>query len=220
MDKQMESLYLKKACIIFSSFILFFSQVCFCMEKLSEDAQLVERTIDNILKSDADAGGKFNKLSAEELVDLGRSASKAHDYSSAFTYLSIASRKNSAEACYMIGVMIDKGWWKLKSTPEAFRWFFKAFDLGHSDAANNIGNMFEEGRLGSPDYERAIQWYTIAAKKGNAMAHYNLGILYTDGRGVPKNTDLALEHFRTADSLGGIPEARRMISFIMRRRNR
>lgn len=215
----MKPLFLKNVRIIFSCFMLFFSQVGFCEQNLDLVGQVVERTIDKIIKSDT--GRKLNQLPADELVELGRSASKAQDYSSAFTYLSIASRKNSAEACYMMGVMLDKGWWdRLQSTVEALRWYEKAINLGSSDAAVNAGGIFEEGRLGSPDYKLAAKWYNIAAKQGNALAHYNLGILHLDGRGVPKNLDIAVEHFRMADNLGGVPEARRMISLIMRKRNR
>lgn len=157
---------------------------------------------------------------AEQELKMGEQLARVGNNFEAFKWFKKAADKNNAEAEYKLGVMYDKGLGIDQDPILGSAYFNLAAVRGHAEAMNNFGNMYEEGRGVQQSYSSAIEWYSKAAEAGNAMAHYNLGILNLDGRGVPKNTDLAIEHFRMADNLGGVPEARRMISLIMRKRNR
>ena len=50
-----------------------------------------------------------------------------------------------------------------KDSAEAFRWFRKAADQGHSDAQNVLGLMYYEGNGVPQDYMKAYVWFNIAA---------------------------------------------------------
>lgn len=89
-----------------------------------------------------------------------------------------------------------------KDYAEAFKWYRKAAEHGHSGAQNNLGTCYERG-LGTPkDYLEAVTWYRKAAEQGDDYAQNNLGACYANGIGVPKDRAEAVKWYRKAADQG------------------
>jgi CheY-like chemotaxis protein len=89
-----------------------------------------------------------------------------------------------------------------KDYTEAFKWYYKAAEHGHSEAQNSIGAYYERG-LGIPkDYLEAVKWYRRAAEQGHDYAQNNLGACYANGIGVQKDRTEALKWYRMAADQG------------------
>ena len=63
----------------------------------------------------------------------------------------------------------------------AFAFFTKAADAGHSGAQNYLGWMFQNGFGVKQNYIEAMKWYRKAAEQGHVDAQYNLGYMYEKG---------------------------------------
>jgi TPR repeat protein len=57
---------------------------------------------------------------------------------------------------------------------EAFRWFKKSADAGHSSAQYNMGLCYEFGRCVTKNIPEAKRWYQKAADNGDTMAKEKL----------------------------------------------
>ena len=69
---------------------------------------------------------------------------------------------------------------------EAFKWFTKAAEKGHTDAQYGLGVMYHAGKYVSQSNEKAFKWYKKAAESGHTDAQYRLGVMYNIGQGVPQ----------------------------------
>ena len=75
--------------------------------------------------------------------------------------------------------------------PEAFKWYKRAAELGHSGGQNGVGALYLKGLGVSQDYHKAQQWLHKSADQGYAMAQVNLAYLYYTGKGVAQNISKA-----------------------------
>ena len=66
----------------------------------------------------------------------------------------------------------------LKEYDQAFEWFKKAAEKGHTRAINNLGICYEKGHGTDRDWDIAQRLYTESAQKGSIQAMYNLGYLF------------------------------------------
>jgi TPR repeat protein len=78
------------------------------------------------------------------------------------------------------------------------KWFRKAAQQGHSEAANTLAVGFQRGLGVQQDYSEAAKWYRVAADQDYAIAQMNLGTLYYRGDGVPKDLKEAIKWLRKA----------------------
>lgn len=88
---------------------------------------------------------------------------------------------------------------------QAFAWFLKAAEQGHSGAQNSVGYRYYYGKGVAQDYNKAFYWYNEAANRGEATAIYNVAICYENGRGVTKSPSRAFESYKKSADLGYEP---------------
>ena len=92
---------------------------------------------------------------------------------------------------------------QLRDNVEAAKWYEKAAEQEHPEAAYYLGNLYAQGSVElRRDFEKAAEWFAEAAKVGHTGAMNNLGYLYDEGLGVKKDHAKALGHYRTAAEAG------------------
>jgi TPR repeat protein len=57
---------------------------------------------------------------------------------------------------------------------DAFKWFHKAAEQGHTLAQVNLGLMYVRGEGVAKDFEEAVKWFRTSAEKGDVIAQYHL----------------------------------------------
>lgn len=82
---------------------------------------------------------------------------------------------------------------------EAFKWYTKAANQGHTEAENKLGTYYF---LNENNLEEALHWYELAAKGGNGNAQYNLGFIYLNSSGDLYKPEEGLEWMRAAAESG------------------
>ncbi|AYV83418.1 MAG: hypothetical protein Hyperionvirus6_99 [Hyperionvirus sp.] len=97
--------------------------------------------------------------------------------------------KNKSIMCD-IGYIYD---WK-ENYVEAVKWYYRAIEMGDTDALMNIGHMY----FIIGDVDRGLEFYIEAAEKGNPYANESLGVLYYSCGKI----DLAIEWFKKGIALG------------------
>jgi formylglycine-generating enzyme required for sulfatase activity len=81
------------------------------------------------------------------------------------------------EAQFKLAQRYEKGAGVDQSDVEALKWYTKAAQQKHVEAALIVGFFHKHGRGTQPNIKRAIKWYTQAAHGGNLIAASNLGRL-------------------------------------------
>ncbi|MCL2008912.1 MAG: DEAD/DEAH box helicase family protein [Synergistaceae bacterium] len=94
--------------------------------------------------------------------------------------------RKDAEAQYNLGAMYD-GEGVEHNYAQAFYWYRKAAEAGHSKAQNSLGSMYDKGEGVEQDHAKAFSWYLKAAEAGNAEAQYNVSVMYETGDGVDQD---------------------------------
>ena len=75
--------------------------------------------------------------------------------------------------------------------PEAFKWYKKAAELGHSGAQNAVGVFYLKGLGVAYNQDEAFRWLHLSADQGFGRAQVNLAYYYHTGEGVPKDSSKA-----------------------------
>jgi TPR repeat protein len=70
---------------------------------------------------------------------------------------------------------------------EAFKWFRKAAEQGHSIAQVDLGLMYLRGEGVAKNPDEAVKWFSLSAEQGNDIAQFHLGLCYFEGVGVSKD---------------------------------
>ena len=94
---------------------------------------------------------------------------------------------------------------------DASSYFFKAANMGLSDAMYNLGLVYERKK----NYDQAFNWYNIAAQKGHPTAMLSLADCYENGKHVNIDLKTALFWYRKAAEKGN-KEALRNIERLKR----
>jgi TPR repeat protein len=74
---------------------------------------------------------------------------------------------------------------------EAFKWFRKAAEQGHSIAQVDLGLMYLRGEGITKNPDEAVKWFRLSAEQGNDIAQSHLGLCYFEGVGVSKDNEEA-----------------------------
>ncbi|RJX18196.1 MAG: sel1 repeat family protein [Desulforudis sp.] len=85
---------------------------------------------------------------------------------------------------------------------EAFQWFQRAAELGHSEAQYKLGYAYQHGQGVAQDMHEAVNWYREAAEQGNVAAQYNLAVVYCDGEGIDQDYTESFKWLRKAAEAG------------------
>jgi TPR repeat protein len=113
--------------------------------------------------------------------------------------LSEADAKDPAK-CFALGSELYEG----KELAQAFDWFTRAAELGHSEGQLQAGWHLANGMGVRQDLPRAVEWYGKAIAQGNATAMANLGAMYELGQGVPEDWVEAARHWKMSADKGWV----------------
>ncbi len=88
-------------------------------------------------------------------------------------YLEKANRGDT-EAMYLLAGSYEQGLGVARNDAEAFKWCWKAAEMGHAGAQFNMGVLYKRGNLVVQDFAEAAKWYRLAAEQGVAQAQDSL----------------------------------------------
>lgn len=127
------------------------------------------------------------------------------DFNKAYEFATIAYKKGSKYAAYLLGLIhyhgngVQKNYTKAKA-------FFEESNLAVPKSLYMLGYMYEKGLGVQQNYLTAVKYYEQAANKQIMWAAHNLGILYLYGNGVTKDIKKALSLLNKA-AKGGLDDA-------------
>lgn len=132
---------------------------------------------------------------ATAAMDAGMQAFQAGNYEQAYNEWQPLAESGDPQAQYMVGVLHDHAYDRPRNYKEAAKWYRRAAEQGHIEAAFSLGFLYYNGGEGEveggsiePDPEKAAPWLRQAAGGGDyPMAAYLLGQMYDEGRGVAEN---------------------------------
>ena len=105
---------------------------------------------------------------------------------------------HNAESLYALGVSYREGIRVKQSDAEAFNYFKKAAEMGHSGAQYNLGRCFADGKGTPKNLTGAALWYQKAAEQGDATSQFVVGNAFINGEGVSQHDEEAAKWFRKA----------------------
>ena len=130
----------------------------------------------------------------------------AKDPSLGFAKIEEAVKKGCLKALYMEGFCLYCGLGVAKNMKEAFKSFKAGAEKGEAFCMKALGSYYLNDNLPS----EAFPWYEKAARSNDSEAVFALGVLYDHGYGVPKNHDIALEHYKRSAQMGHAPAQSRL----------
>ena len=74
-----------------------------------------------------------------------------------------------------------------RNDAEAFSWYRKAAEQGHTEAEFALAQAYRSGTGTSMDYPEALRWYKAAAERGLANAQERIAYMYMMGQGVTQD---------------------------------
>lgn len=93
-----------------------------------------------------------------------------------------AANQGYAMAAFLLGCLYSEGDKTVTPDPEqSFKWFVKAAELGHADAADRAATMLREGKGVPKDESAALKWYLKAYELGSPGAAGALSQIYGFG---------------------------------------
>lgn len=93
---------------------------------------------------------------------------------------------------------------KAKNYVTALEYYYKAAQMGYTEAQNNLAVCYKDGLGTNRNYYEAVRWFQAAAQGGNHHAIYNLGNCYQNGYGVPVNYNEAIRLYKMAAEKGNV----------------
>ena len=140
------------------------------------------------------------------------------DYARAFRLYLRAAKKGYVDAQFQLGSLYNSGIGvpyrfqrsfggvravQRPDRKEAAKWYEKAAEGGHTEAAYYLGNLYAEGSFNfRRDFRKAADWFGKAAKLGHAGAMNNLGYLYDEGLGVKQDQAAAFTYYKNGAESG------------------
>jgi len=158
------------------------------------------------------------------------------------SFLRSNAEAGDPDAQYRLGQLyLGGGVSILQDFEEAAKWYRKAADQGHAEAAksldssyaealkrcrkaaeqgdaeaqNNLGKCYAEGEVVPQDFVQAVKWYRKAAEQGHAGALFNLGGRYFNGEGVTKDEIEAFAYWHLVSTTD--EDARRNLAIIAKK---
>ena len=113
-----------------------------------------------------------------------------------------ATQGRDPGAMYMLGNMFEQGIGVAKDYEAAFRWYYRAAELGNGEAMNSLGIAYAMGQGAPRNDELSLRWFLKAAEKGSIPALSNIAKSYYLGAGVPVGYPEAATWFERAARKG------------------
>lgn len=124
------------------------------------------------------------------------------DYAGGINILFDLANKNNPDAFYYIGYMYSNGIGVSKNNKEAFSFYMKSAELGHSMAQNNVGSFYYNGTYVNQSYKKALDWFVKSADQGNDIAMNTIAAMYLKGQGLKQSQSEAIRWFKIAADKG------------------
>lgn len=128
------------------------------------------------------------------------------DLQEAKRWFTKAANKDSAIACYNLGIMYENGYGVTPNYARAVSYYWRALQGGYSKAESSIANIFRDSEttvqdfrtvgimyINKQDYCEAMKWLKRA--KGDACAYRYMGFLYQKGFGVKADPIMAAKYY-------------------------
>ncbi|KAF9336198.1 hypothetical protein BGZ91_010117 [Linnemannia elongata] len=119
-----------------------------------------------------------------------------------FNEMMMKARLGDKHAQYALGEMYKDGRGVQKDHQAAVKWFLKAADKGHADAACHIGRAYHSGCGAPQDFAKAVEWYFRANMEGCTVASSIIGYMFENGQGVPQDYSQAMYWYRVSADQG------------------
>jgi len=68
----------------------------------------------------------------------------------------------------------------VENKPQAFKWYYKAFESGNNEGIIRVADFLSEGIYCEPNVELAIELYKRGVDNGSGIAANNLATVYRD----------------------------------------
>ena len=112
-------------------------------------------------------------------------------------------KAGDVDAQYRLGEIYRLGDGLEKDIPQAFKWYGRAAEQGHSGAQYKLGLIYETGEGIKKNMGRALEWYRLAANLGRLPeAQFAMGQQYFNGRGVLQDYAEAFSWYEKAAKQG------------------
>lgn len=180
-----------------------------CMQAMSMVLPIVQDAVmDSAVASTAHAEETFAQL-WEAHEDAYVVAAAKDTQMNVDMLLEEADVHNDAEAQVQMAELLMYGYPQANLQPDpvaAQRYFQRAADAGHADAAAQLGMLLLDGGGGQVprDVPRAHELLLRGAAEGNVHALAGLGYMYETGTGVPRNLSKAVEYLEQAAAEGAV----------------
>ena len=138
----------------------------------------------------------------DHLTDLLKGAVDSYDQLDQLETLRLRGMNGDPIAQFELGKRYEKGDGVEESMVEALRWYVKAAEQNHPEAALAAGYCYRKGKGTKADPVEAFKWYKKSAVAGNPLAASNVGVAYLRGRGVKVNLKEAVRWLREAAQQG------------------
>lgn len=114
----------------------------------------------------------------------GIAAYERGDYVAAMAAWRPLAEAGDAEAQFYLGVLHQHGLGVAKDDLEASRWYRRAAEQDHREAAKRLALINFAGDHMWTSKQQAVQWFRRAAELGDAESQGFLGVMYREGWGV------------------------------------
>jgi hypothetical protein len=120
------------------------------------------------LKSKADSGDVNAQIELGKEYLSGKNVQA--NFNKGFAYFSMAARKNSSEAMYLMGECHENGTGTPVNSSSAYQSYAKAAKMGHLRATLALAHYYETGKAGIVDYPKALEQFKAALQLGHNPA--------------------------------------------------
>ena len=105
------------------------------------------------------------------------------------------AEQGSADAQYLLGVMLENGDGRNTYPEKAADYYYRAAKQDKAEAQYNLALLCMQDALGKPDMLTAVHWFEQASENGIVQATYNLATCYDQGLGCVEDKEAAFKAF-------------------------
>lgn len=138
------------------------------------------------------------KGSVEACVSLARALYREKRVKEAALWTERGALKGNAEAEYLYGMFLIRGWGVAQNAEKGADYLFKAAEARNRAAMELMGDCYMSGTGVVRNEAAAVNWYMLAAGAGSDLAQMKLADCFRKGIGTEINYDRALYWYAEA----------------------